>query len=112
MITHTLFFETQKSFITTHPSFLKGDRTDIRDQTICLSRQPLSGKEKIKQENFNLFSELVKEYCGKDLSEILEKSTYKDETAEIWKENGIEPPEIYRLIIELLHLAQSKENCL
>ncbi len=103
---------TQVSFFRTHASVLN----DSHLQDHCLKEDHIienSEESKIiAPEEFEFFNELVREYCGKDLPDISEKSAYRIQTSQIWEEKNMKPPEIFRIIIELLHLAASKDNSL
>ncbi|MEA2035837.1 MAG: hypothetical protein U9N40_10255 [Euryarchaeota archaeon] len=103
---------TQMSFFRTHTSVLKNSHL----QDHCLKEgyiiENSEESEIIAPQDFEFFNELVREYCGKDLPEISEKSAYKIQTSQIWEEKNMKPPEIFRIIIELLHLAALKDNSL
>ena len=79
----------------------------------CLKKSHILEKPEnsdiIVSREYDLFNELVREYCGKNLSDI-SKESYKLETSAIWEGEKMKPPEIFRIIIELLHLAASNDD--
>jgi len=100
---------TQTSFFKTQLSFLKESHLHNPDKTTDSPQECPDSQKNIIQEDFAFFNELVREYCGKDILDIMEKTEYKEVTSKIWDEREMNPPDIYRIIIELLHLAASKD---
>lgn len=97
------------SFNNTNLSVLKYGRLEDG----CLKNSHIPEKPEISDiidhGEHEFFNELVREYCGKNLSDI-SKDSYKPETSAIWEDENMNPPEIFRIIIELLHLAASNDD--
>lgn len=47
----------------------------------------------------------IGEYCGEDAVALLSASPESFDTAALWKESGVSPPQEMALLVELLHRA-------
>lgn len=55
-----------------------------------------------------LFDNLVEDYCGISLSELMKKEESDYETEDFWTETDLEPTNLQKVLVEMLHLAYTR----